>query len=155
MKKVLIFIILSTLISAIFTTSSLAQNSPKKYAKEFFAEYDKNGIESAIDTLYSTNKWMTKNQDAIENLKKQMIQELDTGSIGEYHGQELLLNKKLTDNYRILRYVVRFGRQPIKFTFQFYKPNKEWKIYSFRYSFGLANELEKASTLELLDIEEE
>lgn len=155
MKKTLSFTFLALLLGAMLPNSLSAQSTPKEHTEKFFSIFDKQGVDAAIDTLYSTNKWMTKNQKAVDNLKEQMTQELNSESIGNYFGQDLVIDKQLTDNYRVLRYIVKFERQPIKFTFQYYRPNKEWKIYSFRYSFRVAEEIEEATTLELLDIEEE
>lgn len=154
MKKVFFFTVLSLMAGVVLTPSLSAQGTPREYAENFFSVYETEGIEAAIDTLYSTNKWMTKNKEAVSNLKSQMKEELKSESIGKHFGQDLFINKKLTGNYQLLRYIVKFERQPILFTFQFYRPDNEWKIYSFRYSFRVAQEFEEASMLELLKIEE-
>ena len=44
-------------------------------------------------------------------------------------------------------YLVKYDRQPIRFTFQFYKPNKEWRIHSFKYDGNIDDEIEEAAKL--------
>ena len=120
-----------------------AQSSPDGYIEKFFETFQKKGSTPALDELYSSNKWVSKAEDAVANLKSQMV-ELTVDYVGELHGYELITKKKLSDSYILYSYLVKYDRQPIRFTFQFYKPNKTWRLQSFKFDASLDDELEEA-----------
>jgi len=128
-----------------------AQKTPESFVIDFFETFEKEGSSKALDNLYATNEWMTRATDAITNLKSQ-LEGLNIDYVGKYYGYELIVKKELTDSYVLLSYLVRYDRQPIRFTFQFYKPNKEWLIYSFQYDGNIDEEIEEAAKLYYLDL---
>lgn len=145
MCKIFIQIIL---ISFISHGSLMAQETPIKLVETFFEQYKNHGISVALDTLYSTNKWVNKSQDMIVQLKSKMQMELENVDfIGEMHGYETIVIKSLNSSFKLYSYLVKYDRQPIRFTFQFYKPKDDWMIYSFQYDGELSNELEESAKI--------
>jgi len=134
-----------------FTYLGTAQTNPKEMAGIFFNDYKKNGASIALDNLYSTNKWMDRATDAITNLKSQ-LEGLNEAYVGKYYGYELIVEKQLAESYVLLSYLVKYDRQPIRFTFQFYKPNDIWVIYSFQFDGNIDAEIEEAGKLNYLNL---
>lgn len=142
------------LLLILFTVSPiiLAQSTPKDIAANFFVKYESDGASAAIDQLYKTNKWMERATDAITKLKNQ-LEGLKEDYVGEYYGYELIGTKKLAESYMLMSYLVKFNRQPIRFTFQFYKPNDKWVIYSFKFDANIDDEIEESSKLYYLTLD--
>jgi len=130
----------------LFNITGNAQSTPTEIADTFFKDYVKSGSSIALDNLYSTNKWMTRSADAIVNLKSQM-EGLNDDYVGKYYGYELIVEKRLTESFVLLSYLVKYDRQPLRFTFQFYKPNDAWMIFSFQYDGNMDEEIEEAAKL--------
>lgn len=140
MKKVLLIIMFFV------SFSTVAQGDPTEVVELFFKEFKEKGSSVAIDNLYKPNKWISKSADAIIQLKSQ-LQGLNEDYVGKYYGKELILEKKLADSFILMSYLVKYDRQPIRFTFQFYKPNETWMIHSFKFDGGLDAEIEEAAKL--------
>ncbi len=124
----------------------ISQAQPKAVAELFFKEFKEKGASVAIDNLYSPNKWISRSGDAVINLKNQ-LEGLNVDYVGAYYGHELMFEKKLTDSFILLSYLVKYDRQPIRFTFQFYKPNDKWIIHSFKYDGNIEDEIEESAKL--------
>jgi len=129
-----------------FLQSTFAQDKPEELVEKFFVNYQKIGASGAIDSLYATNDWVNRKTDEISSLKNQ-IEGLTEDYVGQYYGYELIVEKKVANSYLLVSYLVKFDRQPIRFTFQFYKPNNEWKIFAFQYDGNLDDEIEEAAKL--------
>ena len=43
--------------------------------------------------------------------------------------------------------MVRFDRQPMRFTFIYYKPSEKWNLYSLNFSPNLDEELEQTAKI--------
>ncbi|AXO79408.1 hypothetical protein DZC78_03085 [Olleya aquimaris] len=140
MKKQLLFAMLFV------SCFSFSQSKPKEISELFFKEFKESGASTAIDNLYKPNKWISKNTDAIIQLKSQ-IAGLNEDFVGKLYGHELMFEKKLADSYILLSYIVKYDRQPIRFTFQFYKPNDQWIIHSFKYDGNIGEEIEESAKL--------
>ncbi len=141
LKRILTIALLMT---CFFNLSS--QNKPKELVEKFFYTYENEGSAKALDELYSTNHWMNKAEDAILKLKNQM-EGLTEDYIGKYYGYELITKKIISDSYVLRSYLVKYDRQPLRFTFQFYKPHNEWRLHSFKYDGNLDSELEESAKL--------
>lgn len=122
------------------------QSTPEQLSEIFFETFQTEGSTEALDELYSTNPWMNKAEDAILKLKNQM-EGLNEDYVGKYHGFEFIAEKSISDSYVLRSYMIKFDRQPLRFTFQFYKPDKTWRIYSFTYDGRLGSELEESAKL--------
>jgi hypothetical protein len=134
----------------LFSYDGNAQTSPKEIADIFFSDYMKSGASIALDNLYSTNKWMDRATDAITNSKSQ-LEGMNEEYIGKYYGYELIVEKHLAESYVLLSYIVKYDRQPLRFTFQFYKPNDKWKIFSLQFDSNIDEEIEEAAKLNYLN----
>ena len=124
--------------------TAFTQGSPEELAKKFFSDYEKEGVSLALDKLYATNEWISKAADAVTNLKNQM-EGLNEDFVGKYYGYELIAERRISNTYVLLSYLVKFDRQPIRYNFHFYKPGSEWKIYNFNYDGNIDDEIEESA----------
>jgi len=112
--------------------SLFAQNSTQEIIDEFFTKYEKSPM-MGIDFIFETNKWMIENNsDGISNVKTQLSNVLN--QIGSYQGFDQLAICTLGDNYKVINYMVRYERQPLRFIFIFYKPKNTWQIQNFQFN---------------------
>jgi len=86
---------------------------------------------------------MDRSQDAIQNLKSQLgnLQPL----VGEYYGFEPITIKSAGKSFVLYSFLVKYDRQPIRFTFEFYKPQDKWRVFSFSFDEELDDEVEEAA----------
>lgn len=140
-----------TIILLSFSFIGIGQTTPKEIVSKFFTEYQKDGVSKALDNLYSNNEWMSRATDAITNLKQQ-LNTLNKDYVGNYYGYELIVEKRLSDSFILMSYLVKYDRQPIRFTFQFYKPDTEWRTHSFKYDGTIDDEIEESAKVYYLDL---
>ena len=144
---------LITLITILISFSLSAQSIPEQMIEDFFSDYQSKGVGQAIDNIYGSNPWINSQTDAIINLKNKMS-DLTEEYIGKFHGRDLITKKEFSDKYVIYTYLVRYDRQPVRFTFEFYKPSNEWRIHSFKYNGDkFESELEELTRIYNLDLE--
>jgi len=115
----------------------LAQETPQHLIDHFFTTYPDNQGKAVVD-LYKTNVWTKNAQKEIDNVVN-TINSLTRDFVGEYYGKELISTITLTDSYKIYTYLVKYDRQPIRFTFNFYKADQKWVLYSFNLSDDLSD----------------
>ena len=145
--------ILTGLFITLFAVNTIqSQNTPKDIIETFFNSYEKNGSSKAIDDLYATNPWTSRIQDGINNIKNQ-IERYDIELVGEYYGYEELVTKKIGDSFVLKSYFVKYDRQLLRFTFQFYKPKDKWRLYSFAYDDNYDDEVKEAAKMYYLDLD--
>lgn len=126
----------------IISLTSFGQ-TPEEIIDKFFTEYENVGADEALDNLYATSEWMGRNQDATQNVKSQLanLQSL----VGTYYGREFITKKSVGKSLSLYSYLVKYDRQPLRFTFEFYKPNDKWTIFGFSFDENLDDELEEAA----------
>ncbi len=146
MKKTSIALLL-----ILFSTCLYSQNTTKDIIETFFKNYETKGPSVAVDQLYETNPWTIRIQDAINNVKTQLVR-FDEDLVGEYYGYEELVVKKLGDSYELHSYFLKFDRQFLRLTFQFYKPQDEWRLFSFQFDDNFDEEIEEAAKLYYTDL---
>ena len=137
MKKILV---LGLLFCSINT---FAQSDPQKIIGEFFTRYKNKGVDTSLDYLFGTNKWMDNSKDQIDNVKFKLNGTLKM--IGEHYGYDLITKKNMGDHLILYTYIVRHDRQPLRFTIIFYKPTDQWRLYNFSYDDNLSEELQEAA----------
>jgi len=137
MKKVLPIVLL------LISVNSFAQNDPQKMIDEFFNLYKSKGVDTSLDYLFGTNKWMDNSKDQIEGVKFKLNGTLKM--LGEYYGYNLITKKSVGDHYWLYTFMVRYDRQPLRFSILFYKPNDQWRMMNFSYDDKLDDELEEAA----------
>jgi hypothetical protein len=101
--------------------------------EDFFELYEQDKPGEAIDLLYSTNseEWLRQIQESIDQVKAN-FKDLPK-IVGSYYGYEKLQEDDLGSCFKTIIYLVKYDRQPIRFTFQYYKPQTEWRLYGFSY----------------------
>ncbi|MCE7992437.1 MAG: hypothetical protein HEP71_10665 [Roseivirga sp.] len=140
-------ILIATLI--LTWTINVSAQTPDELVKTFFSEYRSEGAAIALKKLYETNNWISRNQDGINKLIGQLAS-YNEELIGEYYGYEAITKKSLGESYVLMSYLVKFDRQPLRFTFQFYKPKDQWVLYSFKFDDSFDDELERAAEIYML-----
>lgn len=110
---------------------------------KFFNLYESGKKIEAIDTLYSTNPWMSSASDAIQNIKTQ-LQDIEK-LVGNYNGKELLGEHNIKNRFVHVTYITLYDRQPVRMEFQFYRPKNDWIIYSFAFDIDIDDEVEKGA----------
>ncbi|MGQ8336152.1 hypothetical protein ACUNWD_06335 [Sunxiuqinia sp. A32] len=131
-----------------------AQETPDLIIANFFKTYKVEGSSKALDDLYATNPWTSRIQDAINNVKNQLGR-FDEELVGKYYGYEEIVSKKLGDSFMLKSYFLKFDRQFLRLTFQFYKPENDWRLFSFKFDDTFDDEIEEAAKLYYLDLENE
>lgn len=136
-------LILASIIAFSFFSLNLhAQKSKTDIPEEFFRIYESDPLK-AIDYVFSTNTWMERNIDGVENLKNKYKDLLPL--IGEYYGYEKITEKNVGENLVLMSYLLKFDRQPIRFTFIMYRPDKNWQIQNFNFDDIIDDELEESA----------
>lgn len=123
-------------------TNTFGQTTTKEITDKFFSIYSKNPAK-AIDYGFSTNKWLDRKIDAVTDLKNKLKNLIDL--CGDYYGYELLSEKTAGENIKMVTFIVRYDREPIRFTFFFYKPNGTWRLNNFSYDEDIDKDLEEAT----------
>jgi len=137
MKK----LFLITLVCCSFT--GFAQNDPQKMIDEFFNRYKSKSPTDAVDYIFSTNKWMVNSKDQIENIKFKLNGSLKL--LGDYYGYDLIAKKTVGDHLSLYAFMVRYDRQPLRFSFFFYRANDQWSLYNFSYDDSIDEDLKEAA----------
>jgi hypothetical protein len=112
---------------------------PKEIVENFFNIYSSGKIDNSIDFIASTNPWMERATDSLEQLKSQ-LRSLES-MLGEYYGYHLMAEKTLGNSLVGFSYIANFDRQPIRFIFVFYKATDQWKIHKLKFDMDLDDEL--------------
>jgi hypothetical protein len=110
----------------------------------FFKRYKTQGPDSAVDYLFSTNKYFS-NPRGIALLKAK----LDSlhQSLGDFIGRELIVQKNASPSLVLYSYIVKHEIQPVRFTFIFYKPHNDWVFYRFLFDDQMDLELEDGAKI--------
>lgn len=119
-----------------------AQSGDDQITEEFFRQYALDPMK-AFDYAFATNKWMDRNQDAVENLKNQYSTLLPL--IGNYYGYDLITEKTMGNHLKVSSFILRYDRQPMRLTFIFYKPKDRWQVQNLKYDDKLPEELEESA----------
>jgi hypothetical protein len=130
------------LFSMISIAKSFGQTTTKEITDKFFTIYSKDPAK-AVDYGFSTNKWLDRKQDDVANLKNKLKNLVDL--CGDYYGYELLSEKTAGQNIKMVSFIVRYDREPIRFTFLFYKPKATWRLNNFSYDEDIDEDLEEAT----------
>lgn len=148
----------STFISILFLLpisacgqSNPNQSTPNQLINNFFDTFPKNS-DKAIDDLYATNPWSVTIKDGIERIKNE-LNSYTVDSMGEYYGYELITRKEASKSFVLFSYIIKYDRQPVRFSFLFYKPDTIWGLYSFKIDGELSMEIEEASKLYFLNLD--
>ena len=137
MKKLL-------LIGLLFCSlNSLAQDDPQKIIDQFFNLYKSKSANEAVDYIFSTNRWLNDSKDQTESVKVKLNGVLK--QLGNYNGYNLITKKTVGEHFSLYTFIVRYDRQPIRFSLIFYKPNSQWQLQNFSYDDNLEVEVDEAA----------
>ena len=135
-KKIILTIFI--VISATIIAKLNAQSSEKDIVTEFFRIFENEPIK-AIDYAFSTSKWMEKNTDGLESIKAKFSDILPL--IGDYYGYDLIIEKSIGRNLKMQSYMLKYDRQPVRFTFILYNPNGKWQVQNLKWDLDISEEL--------------
>lgn len=144
MKNIILLILVT------ITTNLFAQKSPENLINDFFVTYEKDAGK-AVKELYATNPWTERKKDDIEQIIS-TVNGLNENYIGKYYGFEFITKKKFSDSFVLYSYLIKYERQPLRFTFKFYKPNDKWVLFSYAFDDSLDTEIEEAAKLHNLEL---
>lgn len=114
---------------------------PEEVTTRFFELFESKGSDAAVDFVFSTNKWLNSEQATIDNIKTQLKKGI--AIIGQYYGYELIEKQVMGESFVMLSYMLRYDRQPIKFTFMLYKPLDKWQIQNLKFDDRLDDNFEE------------
>ena len=137
--KVLLFIMFVIILSC----NQVDKINIPSLITDFYEKYEKDGVETSFNHLFSSNKWMNINDTSLTGLKSEIENTLP--DLGEYLGYELIAKKSLGNDYILYSFLTKYERQPIRFTFIVYNINESWQLQNFKYDVDFDQELEKAS----------
>lgn len=135
-------LILAGLMLSLIITETTAQTTPTEITDKFFSIYSKDPIK-AVEYAFATNKWFDKKQDAIVGVKNK-IKNL-TELVGDYYGYELLTVKTAGPSVKVMTFVVKYDREPLRFIFLMYKAKDTWRVNNFSFDEELGDELTESA----------
>lgn len=128
-----------------FSASGQSKVEDETLTTQFFKTFKTDPIK-AYDDLFSNNKYISTSDLATTKIKlKDYLAEM-----GDYFGYEEITTKKAGESYFLKSFLVKYDRQPVRFTFILYKPNDKWKIQNFSYDTNISEELDNAAKLDRL-----
>ncbi len=146
MKK--IFLILCPVLMLICTVAAKAQEqTPADISKKFFEVYAAKPMD-AIDYIFSGVAQNRQVKDDITAIKKNLKVTIDQG--GAYNGYELITEKGVGNTMKLMSYMAKYDKQPVRFIFIYYKPKDVWKIYTLQFNTNLDDELTSAAGVDQL-----
>jgi len=137
--------------TTLFSLASFGQSNPEDLLSTFFKEYAKTPAK-AVEDIYATNPWTSRIRDGIETMKNE-VNKYTFDYVGKYFGYELITKKQLSESFILYSYMVKYDRQPIRFTFKLYKPSDKWTLYAFKIDSELDDEIEQAAKVYYLNLD--
>ena len=128
------------------------QNYPTDIPSQFFQILEQQGISSGIDYLYTTNKWLAKDLGAKEKLKQKCNEFLSEDKVGKYVEKHLIKQRNFKRTLSYLSFMVNYDKEPYRFTFILYRPNRKlkWRVKEFWFDDELTDELVERGKLFML-----
>ena len=139
MRKVITILCTSVFLILASESKLLAQSSTKEITDAFFAVYAK-FPPKAIEYAFATNKWMLKKPEVVTNVKTQL--KTLTDMLGEYSGFEPMEENTVSPSLKEVKFLVKYEREPLQFTFLLYKPKDKWMVENFSFNENLDKEIE-------------
>lgn len=121
------------------------EQTPAEISKKFFELYNTRPMD-AIDYIFNGVKKDRQINDDITAIKKNLKVTIDLD--GTYYGNELITEKNVGTNLKLMSYLLKYEKQPVRFIFIYYKPNDQWKVYTFQFNTNLDDELTNAASMD-------
>jgi hypothetical protein len=115
-----------------------SQNSSDEILDAFFTLYGEGKTDDAVDYIFETNQYLLAAQQQISSMKEKL--KTITSVIGQYYGYEKIIQKEAGASYKYVRCMVKHDRQPLFFTFIFYKPDQKWQLQTVKFDDKLEDE---------------
>lgn len=142
MKK-LFFVLTFVLLAGI--SPVFAQLGPGQILDRFFNKYRYNPQE-AVEFIFDQNPiFEGEAAQQAQNVQDKLAQAIPL--LGRYYGREPITKKEIGTSLVLHSYLIQYERQPLRFTFKFYKPDREWFLLSFAFDDNLSDELEEAARI--------
>ncbi len=135
MKKTILLLII-----VLSSFTSYGQNSTDELTNKFIELYEKN-TDMAFDYIFGTNTWMKENNSGTEKVKFQLREYAKL--MGDYIGFEKLTERSLGKSLKVLVYIVKYERQPLRFIFKYYKAKDNWSIFNLKFDDDIDDELDE------------
>lgn len=143
MKKLShLIVLLVVLTSCTSNSQSLTDLTPEQLNSEFFDLYKSKGNEASLKYIFSTNKWISEGD--ITSVKTKLADL--TSQLGKYYDKELITKKSIGKNYVLYSFLVKYERQPIRFTITYYKADTKWQLQILEFDVDLQTELREAAS---------
>jgi hypothetical protein len=142
MKTLTLRITIFCFLFALVSFRGSAQSTIKEITDKFFILYATDPVK-AIDYAFSTNKWFETNKDGIDTLKNTIKGQLQL--LGEYYGYEQISEKTAGRSTTMVIFILKYEKEPIRFSFLFYKPKDVWRVNNFSYDENIVKDLDDAS----------
>ena len=110
---------------------------------KFFDLYAQGKQSEAVDSIYSTNPWVSQAKDQVENVRTQLLG--IARLVGDYQGHQKIGEQNVGERFTHVTYLALYDRQPVRFEFQFYRPKDKWIVYSFAFDVKFMDEVEAAA----------
>jgi hypothetical protein len=141
MKQIVVLIAAIICSTLPLNAQSSSNTETQKVVDDFFKTYKRKGHAEAIYELLGTNTWVAGK--SAENVSTKLSEVLNEA--GEYHGYEKIKESMYGTNLIQYTYLVRYERQPIRFLFRFYRPDKKWQTQGFEFEVEFLDELNETS----------
>jgi hypothetical protein len=140
-KKITLFVLTLILPLTIYSQQTNSISETEKIVDSFFKTYKERGYKEAIVNILSTNKWVSRQDaDTVALQLGAIVEQVD-----KYYGHEKLTERHYGKSVVQYTFLVKYERQPLKFIFKFYKPDKTWNTQSFKYEVEFMDEMEESS----------
>jgi len=150
--KTKFFIILMVLSSLCLKTIRVhAQDKPEMIVEQFFYIFQNVSCDSAINYIFSTNKWMVVSQSLVDDIKKNLKRA--TSVLGPYYGYEVITKKYIGSSFVTMDYMLKYDKLPIKFSFILYKPDNKWQIHNVNFTDKFEKDFEDAPNVKAIQQE--
>jgi hypothetical protein len=104
---------------------------PEEMVKLFFEIFRSRGPAQAVDYIFSNNPYIYERQESVGALKEK-IEKLEE-VLGKEHGEILIQDRQFAGTLRVISYLIKYDRQPLRFTFIFYRASNRWVTYQFNF----------------------
>lgn len=116
--------------SSLILGNLYGQNSEKAMLDQFFVIYQEDPV-AALDYIYDFNPWIASQGEAVQSLKDKLNPFIPLA--GDYQEAEFIPTGRLRERFSMFIYLAKYDLQPLRFTFEFYKPKDRWMLYAFSF----------------------
>jgi len=140
MKRVLVFLLFYVIA---LSSCDKTDNRPKEIINKYLELYMQEEIETAFETLFATNPYMSAKDSSVIQLSIQINNAVK--QVGKCRGYSFVTQKNFSDDYILYSYILKHDLQPLRFNFIFYKPIDKWQIQNVSFDVDFDSELERAA----------